>query len=473
MGTFIFLLACASTIGQAPDRGDWQLTPQLFSGMEFVYSGNYLEEDIGPNVKHERQYQLETILFVMETGVRRWDVAFMTSLSLRDKNKEKKGNAKDRPTSVRLELAALDSQGHLRGAAPLTVSVSGPSTLECGMVVDVPVTKVARNEFWEINEEGRPPRSWQIVGTEVCSGITCVKLAGKQQSEDWDRPRGDHAAWRRLDTLWLVPKVGLAQKVERIIERRDPAHLQPTQRLTVRYELESRAQFPGQLLEDRRQFILKAKKMHDEAQPLLAQPVLYRQQVESLMRKISLYLENQPTTPYRKAVLSLQNRLENARRGETPPEIRQEELAFGNAVGIGQHVPDFVVANLTGKDSVRLGRMLGRPVFVFFYDPRFDSGKDILCFAADLHKKYGDRLSIMAMAVNNDDALIRKQHADLRLPFDLLDGKGMHQTFGVEGTPRLVVLDGDGVIRFATTGWGLHTPREIAEEIERCQTAPH
>ncbi len=243
--------------------------------------------------------------------------------------------------------------------------------------------------------------------------------------------------------------------------------------MTVRYELESRAQFPGQLLEDRRQFILKAKRFQEEAQPLLAQPVLYRPQVEGLMRKVSLFLENQPPTPYRRAVSSLQNRLEIARRGETPPEIGQDELAFGNAVGIGQRVPDFVVANLTGKESVRLGRMLGRPVFIFFYDPRFDSGKDILRFATDLHKQHGAQLSIMAMAVTNDDALIRKQHASMRLPFDLLDGTGLHQTFGVEGTPRLVVLDGDGMIRFAATGWGLHTPREIAEEIERCQAAPH
>lgn len=137
-------------------------------------------------------------------------------------------------------------------------------------------------------------------------------------------------------------------------------------------------------------------------------------------------------------------------------------------MSVGQRVPDFVVTNLTGKESARLAHLLGRPVFVFFFNPKTDIGKDVLRFAAELHNRHGDSLSIMALAVTNDVDLVRQQHTDLRLPFALLDGKGLHHTFGVDDTPRLVVLDGEGILRFAVTGWGINTSTEIAEELVRC-----
>jgi hypothetical protein len=69
--------------------------------------------------------------------------------------------------------------------------------------------------------------------------------------------------------------------------------------------------------------------------------------------------------------------------------------------------------------------------------------------------------------VTDDEDLARKQHEELRLPFPVLDGRSLHQTFGVDGTPRLVVLDGDGIFRGGYTGWGAHTPREVTRELER------
>ncbi len=256
MAISLCFIACLLAVGQPSDRSEWQLSPQLMPGMELVYAGTYVEEKLSLNVNYQRRYRLDTILFVLESGPRRWDVAFMTSMSLHEPAKGAKLDVKQQPTSVRLELATLDDVGHLRGSVPLVLPISGPPTLECGLVVEAPVSKVSRNQFWEVNEEGRPPRTWQVAGNEACAGITCVKLIGTQQSDDWDRPRGDHTAWRRRDTVWLIPQLGVAQKVERVIERRDPALRDPSERATVRYELESRLKYPGQFLAERRQEVL-------------------------------------------------------------------------------------------------------------------------------------------------------------------------------------------------------------------------
>ena len=51
---------------------------------------------------------------------------------------------------------------------------------------------------------------------------SCIKIVGEQKTDDWDRPRLDRIAWRRLDTVWLAPGLGVAAKVERIIEKREP-----------------------------------------------------------------------------------------------------------------------------------------------------------------------------------------------------------------------------------------------------------
>lgn len=472
MGATLSLVSCVLVLGQPTDRADWQMGVQLVSGLELVYSGTYVEEALAPGIQYQRTYRLETTAFVLETMPNSWQVAVMTALSLHNsRSPETKGAALAQPWSVRLELLEVDKQGHLqpRSGSRLLLPLSGPPTLESGAFVELPRSRVGRNHAWEVAEEGRPPRSWQCLGLETCQGIPCLKLQGRQQADDWEQPRADRTAWCRRDTVWLAPQLGVAFKVERIIERRTPARREPTHRSLVRYELESRLQYPGKLREDRRQEILKTLKLVEEANVLLRQPAQYRHHLEVLAKKISWHQDNHPPTPYRKALLNLQTRLENAHRGDPAPEqVEEEPSPLAAPVGLGQRAPDFVVSNLTAKDSVRLYRLQGRPVLLVFFNPTMDSGKQVLEFARALDKKYANNLAILALAVNDDAQLARKQHQEMRLPFPILAGKGLHLTFGVEATPRLVLLDAEGVMRLAFTGWGLQVPQEIQGEIQRC-----
>jgi peroxiredoxin len=460
------LLIGALTLGQPTSRSEWQLAPQLAPGLELVYSGSYTEETLIPNVQFQRQYRLETLVFVLDAGAHRWNVAFMTALTLR----QPQADGKDaKPASVRLELGQVDSQGKLHhvSAGALVPPLDGPPLIEAGCFVETPRLRLAKGSAWEINEADRPPRGWQVHGLEAAAGVTCIKLVGQQQSPDWDRPRADQAAWRRRDTVWLHPKLGVAQRVERVIERREPARREPTSRLTVQYELQSPFTYPGRLADDRKQEILSARRLTDDAAALLRQPAQYRPQLDALIRKVSLHLENQAPTPYRKALFHLAGRLDSARRGDTPPEPVEQEVSPPTAVGLGQRVPDFVVSDITGQKSARLSRMLGRPVFVVFYNPGTELGRDVMVFARDLAHKHGDGVAVLAMAVGAGAEAALAQQRDLRLPFAIHDGRGMRLTFGVEVTPRLVLLDDEGIVRSAHTGWGPHVPGEIAEELER------
>ena len=470
MVTFL-VLSCALTLGQTGDRAEWQLAPQLAPGLELVYQGTYLEESLIPNVQHQRRYKLETTLLVLDAKTRHWDVAVMTALGLQDGQPEKPGRAA--PQSVRLEVLQIDQQGKATGPDRKTLSlpVMGPPQLEFGFLVEAPVSRVTRGSSWEVAEPGRPPRSWQVIGPEAVNGITCVKVVGQQQSTDWDNPHDGQVGWRRTDTVWLSPQLLVAQKVERVVERKAPARLTPTERATVRYELQSPLRYPGRIFAERRQEIAKARKFADEAQALVKQPAQHRLEIETLLRKIGYHLEQSPPTPYRKAVLTVRATLEAARRGEGPVHVEPEEpIVPVKAVGLGQRVPDFVVSSLTEKESARLHRHLGKPILVLFYNPAAPSGPEVLQFAKRLAEQHANGLTILALAVTADPDAARKQHADLRLPFPIHDGHGMRITFGVENTPRFVLLDGEGMVRCATTGWGYGTPAEIVEALGQCKS---
>lgn len=465
----LLLLTGALAMGQAPDPGDWDLAPRLEPGLELVYSGSYVEEALVPNVQFRKKYRLDTVLLVLNASPKSWEVAFLTTLSRRD-GRSFKESARH-PDSVRLEIGTVDRQGLVKGPGDrhLGVSLSGPPTIETGVLVEFPVGRVRQGSFWLVNEAGRPPRNWQVVGTEQVQGVTCIKLVGQQESEDWSRPRADSTAWRRRDTVWLSPQLMVAQKVERVIERRAPARREPTQRGTVTYELESRLKYPGKLFEDRRLDIQHAQRFHGQARPLLERPAIYRPQIEALDRKIALHLDRQTSTPYRQVLVHLRATLEQARQGNLPTApVPEETPILPVSLKVGQRVGDGALTDLRSGQPTRLANHLGKPLLVVFYDPSGGTAREVLRFTQQLCDQHKGRVAALFLAVTREPGLARKQYEELGLKMPLVDGNGLHRTFGVEATPRLVLLDGEGVVRAAFTGWGFQVPGEIRAVLDRC-----
>ena len=77
----------------------------------------------------------------------------------------------------------------------------------------------------------------------------------------------------------------------------------------------------------------------------------------------------------------------------------------------------------------------------------------------------GDLL-ILGLAVTDNVDRVAKQVEEMGLEFPILDGKAMHRTFGVDGTPRVVLVDSEAVVRFCFTGWGVHSPGEVRREVK-------
>jgi peroxiredoxin len=469
MEATLCLLSCALLAAQQPTaRPEWQLGPRLNKGQELLYRGSFDEEVLSPGVQFKRSYRLENRVFVLSTPATGMDVAFLTVF--KQKSAQPVRGEDSAPSSVRLELARVDLQGKVT-AEPgvlLTLPLQGPATLERGAFVEIPRGRVRADETWETNEANRPPCVWKVQGSENIAGTSCVKVEGVQKSDDWDHPRADSTAWRRRETVWISSKLGVAFRVERILDRREPARQEPTQRSVLRFELESTLQYPGQLFQDRQREILQARAFTDTVLPLLPNPAKYGPRTfDNVEAKIKYHLENQPPTPYREAIVQVRRRVEAARRGEPAPALPQDEPAAVTVATLGEKAPDFVTSDLLTRESARLRRFLGKPIVMVFYSPTNSFVEEVLHFAQNVREAHRDTVVVLGFAISDDTALVRKQHEDMHLSFPILSGKGLRLTYSVEDTPKLMVLDPAGVLRASFAGWGPETPVGVREEIKR------
>jgi peroxiredoxin len=352
------------------------------------------------------------------------------------------------------------------------VPLDGPATVECGAFVEFPDERVRIGRSWEVIEDGRPIRIWKLTGLDTINGSRCLVLEGSQESEDWQHPRADHTAWRRQDKLWVLPDSGVPVKVERVLEKREPAHQRPTQRSYVQYELQDNMEYRNQLFEDRRHEILQAHKFDEALRPLTKN--LSRAGIQPLDRIISraaFHLQSQPRTPYRDSILQVKRNAEAARRGEPPPTLRMEEPPTPIELQVGGRAPDFVATDVLTSEPARLRKWLGHTVVMIFYSPQSGSAEDVLHLGRSLQETYHHRVSVLGFAVSDDYEKIRRQYQSLQLRFPVLSGKGLRQSYLVEATPKFVIIDAGGIVRGIFDGWGPEIPEVVRDDLRKCVQA--
>jgi peroxiredoxin len=461
-----YLLGCVLAIAQPAPPGGGGVETHLPRAQELVYRGSFSETASGSRVQFDRAYRFETRAFVLDVENGGADAAILTVMKPREGRTQSSGDAAAAPVAAHLERVHIDARGKVTAdGVSLLVPLDGvPAGVECGAFVETPKGKLSVGQTWEAAEDNRPPRAWRIAATEMANGVSCLKLVGLQQSDDWEKARGDRAAWRRTDTIWLAPRTGFAQRVERVIERREPGWREPNIKTVLRYELESSLQYPGTPAEDRRQEITQALEFRDALAPLLKEPVRSRDALTVLGNRIDHFLDNQTATPYREAVQQVKRRVEAAKKGElpvAPPDDGPPVIAT-----LGQLAPDFLAIDMTTTKSAQLRKWTGRPVLLVFYHPASQTCPELLSFAEKLTATYPQRVSVIGMAMSDDEERVRKQRTDMKLTVPVLNGVGLRVSFAVDATPRMVLLDADQIVRGTWTGWGPQTPFEVLDELK-------
>lgn len=448
----------------APPRSvDWHVAVQLEKAQEMIYRGTFSEECTTGSVQYQRSYRVESRILVLDATPRAAELACMTILRAKDNAPIVKDDPEGR--SIRVERFRVDSLGKLSAAVDIAPPLEGPATVEVGYFAGLPAGKFTTDQSWEtFPQAGQPSMTWTVTGADTLQNVRCPILKGVQQSPEWDQPRGDRKAWRRVDTVWVAPRTGVALKVERVLEVREPAHKEPTQKSVFKADLESTLPYPGQLFLDRQGDILQAIGLRSAVQPLLATPGKYAAQFTALHKRIVGHLESAPPTPYRQAILQVKAQIEAGLRGEvlvTPTTVKPRA-----GLTLGGLAPDFVTSDMTGKHTVGLKQLRGQPVVLAFYNPNSTLAPEMLQYLAELSTAHAGKVWVLPLSVNEDAKVVAKQLAELKLSLPVLQGSGLRITYEVETTPKIVLLDGQGYVRGSYLGWGRDIPGEILSDLK-------
>jgi thiol-disulfide isomerase/thioredoxin len=132
--------------------------------------------------------------------------------------------------------------------------------------------------------------------------------------------------------------------------------------------------------------------------------------------------------------LLLAGRADEARARATPVET--PEIAA---------LPAFTLIDLEGRPVSRAD-LAGRPVLVEFWATWCPPCRGTLTWLGELKKRHGDRLVVLAVAVESDEADVRKMASELGLPVRFAMGHpDLARAFGdLSAVPTLFLFDAQG-----------------------------
>ena len=451
-----------------------RIRPELPPGTEWLYRGQVSENYQSGQAEYSRGYRLETRALALGDRQGKRTVAILTQL--REKENSRAANAPLPAATTTLQLCGIDELGRLQDAsADAGISLAAHAMTERGMFLEVPPGGITMGDIWETTETGMPVTRWQATGRETVQGIPCLKIEGEQVTAEWQLPRADRPAWRRAETVWLGLRNGVAAKVERKLERREPARDATSETRVVRYELDSSIQYPASLLADRTRDIDQAWNLSRAAAPLLRGGGT-ADAYTALIKKSEMMMEAPSASPYRAAIVQVRRSLESARKGELPPpDIKtvtwtapSANPPIAGALAAGRPAPDFVTPFIKGgTGSANLGTWKDRALLLAFVQPGTPVAEQVLLACKEWKALAGDNLTVIVLAVKSDARSLDRLTRDTSFKTPVLDGSGLRISYAVESTPRLVLLDARHQCLGIYDGWGFETRLDCGQEIIR------
>jgi peroxiredoxin len=237
--------------------------------------------------------------------------------------------------------------------------------------------------------------------------------------------------------------------------------------LITQYELESTLRYERSFLEDRKREIQLARQILEQLTALAAQGSRTPASAyETLTFKIDQFVDKQPATPYREALLRGKTMAQLGAKGQLQPP--QEDLVPQELAMVNKSAPDFLVEDLMTQQTVSLRRYQGKPVLLVFFHPLNDITPAVLQQTRLWHERIGDRgIQVIGLSMSDDTELVRKTLQREEWKFPVLVGKALKKRYGVDGTPHFTLIDGTGVIQSMHSGWGPYIPGAVEQDLKK------
>ncbi len=476
VGFALVLLTCTPS---APP-GLAVAAPRLQRGDELVYTGEIRESSDRPDNRFKKKHLLEIRVFVLESTADFADCAVMTSLT--PQNDEKVAQAVmvvsgSTPAKARsgstahLQLIRIDSRGRTQllepvGPPPLAFAKAGLSPVasvpldtvpvhELGCFVPLPVEGAKVGGQWAIADPARTPTVWNAKSESLWNGSRAIELTAVQKSTGWDQPNATPEGWHRSESLLASPEDGYASVVQREISRRVGRDV--VSRLTTTYELQQTNRHVGARYAELRNEVEQAWFLGGDRPIRTA--------------KIQRYLDEHPNgNSFRPVLETLARRSETASANIAPPVV---STLIVKPVGptllrVGYAAPDFVVADVdrpTGR--FRLSANKAKPTVAIFFKPGSATSQDALTVAEALHQHFGDKVTIVPLAIGSTASAASKQREELKLKVPIYDGLDVRDNYRVTTFPQIFILESTGNLRWTfDAGVGPETGFLVKRELD-------
>ena len=167
---------------------------------------------------------------------------------------------------------------------------------------------------------------------------------------------------------------------------------------------------------------------------------------------------------YKRFQSDLQRMIDLILKGKKSEAMRQAAVASGVGEQEIAAIPAFTVTDLNGKPLSEKD-LAGRVVVVEFWATWCPPCRSTLEWLGGLRKKYGDRVAVVALAVESEDAAVRKLTAELsqELCWAMATPESARAFGDVVAVPTMFVFGRDG--KTARVSYG--APPDLHEQVEK------
>jgi cytochrome c biogenesis protein CcmG/thiol:disulfide interchange protein DsbE len=133
----------------------------------------------------------------------------------------------------------------------------------------------------------------------------------------------------------------------------------------------------------------------------------------------------------------------------------------------GKPAPEFTVTDVDGRE-IKLASLRGKPVLLDFWATWCEPCRAATPHIQALHDQFKDKgLVVIGIDTNEEAEPARKYFAEGKYTFGnfLGSGKDVIKNYGANGIPLVVLIDKDGVVRYAHHGWG--TGMDLTSEVKK------
>jgi hypothetical protein len=115
----------------------------------------------------------------------------------------------------------------------------------------------------------------------------------------------------------------------------------------------------------------------------------------------------------------------------------------------------------------RLSAVRGQPAVLVFYRPGSKTSAGSLAVAEALHERYGEELSVVALAVSAGADAANRQREAMKLTVPIADGSGPRVAYAVDTYPVFFVVDPAGTLVWRFDGYGGETGYLAKEQVQK------